>query len=46
MSAQTAAIVADVEYLPFKRLAVYSGMCERTLRSYVTHGIDPITWTV
>jgi hypothetical protein len=30
------------EYLPLKALAVYSGLCVRTLRGYLTHPSRPL----
>ena len=36
------AIGVDVAYLPLKRLAVYAGLCERQLRTYVTHPLYPL----
>ena len=37
-----ASLPVDTEYLPLKVLAVYAGICERLLRSYVTHPVSPL----
>ena len=34
--------VADDGYLPLRALASYSGLCVRTLRSYLSHPVRPL----
>jgi len=37
-----ALVVVDDAYFPIKRLTVYSGLSERTLRTYLSHPVYPL----